>query len=131
MSRRRGNDGENRFMALAEAIGYCAFAARGSRGPIDVVCFNSQPNALTTGLLTKTWRSYTGRDFEMRPLVVQVGTASKPIARTLAELDAAPRPIGSLCIVARRMPLKGGRRPWRFHTPYGTFATLEEAIASR
>lgn len=123
MSRRRGNENENLFMALAEKLGYCAFAARGSRGAVDVVCFDDHRAFKAES------REFWG--IHRTALVAQVGTAAKPIAATLAELDAAPRPIGSLCIVARRMPLKGGRRPWRFHTPYGTFDDLAEAIAAR
>lgn len=100
-------------MKLAEELGFCAFAARGSRGVIDVVCFD------------------TAERNRRAALVVQVGTAKKPVAAMLGELAAAPRPFGSLTIVARRMPLKAGRRAWRFTTPHGTFDTLEKAIATR
>lgn len=122
MSRRRGNLNENIFMAQAEALGYCAFASRGSRGCIDVVCFFADTD-------DADW------DELLPPLAVQVGTGGKPVARTLAELEAAPRPIGSLCLVARRMPLKatknGRQRPWKYSTRYGHFDTLEEALRAR
>lgn len=123
MSRRAGNVNENLFMAQAEALGYCAFAARGSRGLVDIVCFERDP---------VYWRgTHTPFDVQRAALVVQVGTSRKPIAATLANLEAAPRPIGSLCIVARRMARKGRSRPWRYTTRYGTFDTLEEAISAR
>jgi len=64
----------------------------------------------------------------MVPLVVQVGTKAKPITATLRELQEAPRPIGSLCIVARKTKLKNGRIKWLFHTAAGKFTSLEEAL---
>jgi hypothetical protein len=82
-------------MTQAEALGYATFAARGSRGPVDVLCFQDA-YVVVNGTRTKV---YGG---SLVPLVIQVGTTAKPIAATLAELDAAPRPIGSLCLVARR-----------------------------
>lgn len=118
MSRRRGNDNENAFCEEAEALGYCTYPARGSRGAVDVVCF-------AIHCKTREW---------LAPLVVQVGTAGKPVARTLTELIEAPRPYGSLCIVARRMAKAKTfpfARPWRYTTAHGTFSSLKEAIATR
>jgi hypothetical protein len=103
---------------MAEALGYCAFPARGSRGVVDIVCFDDEH-------IGKWWNGIK------TPLAIQVGGAGKAVARTLAELDAAPRPIGSLCVVARRIRAKNRRISWRFHTAAGTFATLAEAIAAR
>jgi hypothetical protein len=109
---------ENEVCAMAEALGYCAFPARGSRGPVDIVAFEAA----------------SALDFVPRytePLVslaIQVGTTAKPIARTLEDLEAAPRPIGSLCVVARRVRAANRRVSWRFHSSAGTFATLAEAI---
>lgn len=116
MSRRRGNDNENLVCEMAEALGYCAFPARGSRGVVDIVCFERAE-----------WR-YALQDDPRPSLVIQCGTQKKPIARTLAELQSAPRPIGSLCIVARRLAKKGRSRPWQFVTPAGKFASLKEAV---
>jgi hypothetical protein len=75
------------------------------------------------------------------PLVIQVGQAAKPIASTLEELSAAPRPIGSLCLVARRhkkrKKLPSGKMSkalyveWSFHSAAGSFATLAEALDGR
>lgn len=132
MSRRRGNVNENLFMAQAEALGYCAFAARGSRGCIDVVCFESWAGDVTRKDYPPNWYHPYGRpEWPLPALAAQVGTNHKPIAATLAELEAAPRPIGSLCIVARRMARKGRSRPWKYTTRYGTFDSLEEAISAR
>jgi hypothetical protein len=104
-------------MEQAETLGYATFAARGSRGPVDVLCFEAyvprEPFDITP---------------VMAPLVVQVGTTNKPIAATLAELDAAPRPIGSLCLVARRHRAKNRRISWTWHSAAGKFATLAEAL---
>ena len=74
MSRRRGNENENAFCAIAEALGYATFCARGSRGPVDVLCWHRE-------------------DRDRPAVVVQVGTAAKPIERTLTELLCAPRRI--------------------------------------
>ncbi len=98
---------------MAEALGYCAFPARGSRGPVDIVAFEAEP---------------ASDGARLAPLAIQVGTTAKPIARTLAELEEAPRPIGSLCVVARRVRATNRRISWRFHVAAGTFATLAEAI---
>jgi hypothetical protein len=68
--------------------------------------------------------------FNLPPLVVQVGTAGKPIARTLDELYNAKRPFGSLCIVARRH-VKNRRVSWTIHTHAGTFQTLGSAVFGR
>lgn len=119
MSRRRGNTYENEMMAQAEELGYATFAARGSRGVIDVLCFES---ALPGVFYADSWRA-------VATLCVQVGTTAKPIAATLAELDAAPRPIGSLCLVARRHRAKNRRISWTFHVAAGRFDTLAEAVA--
>lgn len=121
MSRRAGNRSENTFMdEHANPLGYCSFAARGSRGPIDVLCFQ----------LHRELRSPNDPVYwdTLQTLAVQVGTHRKPIAATLAELEAAPRPIGSLCVVARRLAQKGRSRPWQFITRAGKFASLREAI---
>jgi hypothetical protein len=74
-----------------------------------------------------------GRMYEMLvPLVIQVGTTNKPIAATLAELEQAPRPIGSLCLVARRHKHKTSKRiSWTYHSAAGKFLTLAEAIDAR
>jgi hypothetical protein len=111
-TRQRGNYFENAFVALAEALGYVAFPARGSRGPIDIVCFQTE----------KT---------ELPPLVVQVGTGNKPVRRTLADLLTTQRPIGSLCIVARACKKKNGRRVWRFDALHGKFDSLADCIHER
>lgn len=122
MSRRRGNDAENQVCAVAEALGYAAFPARGSRGVVDIVCFET---------LAECYHSLFRDTPPLVPLAIQVGGEGKAVARTLAELDAAPRPIGSLCVVARRIRAKNRRISWRFHTAAGTFATLAEAIGAR
>ena len=132
-TRQTGNRHENAVMAEAEKIGYATFAARGSRGPVDVLCFEDYHH-------WKNW-STEGRSESgvwCIPLVIQVGTTNKPIASTLAELSAAPRPIGSLCIVARRhrktRRLKSGAKGkaieivWSFHTAAGTFDSLKETL---
>lgn len=115
VSRARGNRYENQVCEMAEALGYCAFPARGSRGVVDLVCFESE-SAIANGSLKPA-------------LAIQVGTTAKPIARTLTELYAAPRPIGSRCIVARRIRAKNRRISWRFSTSAGNFDSLAEAIA--
>jgi hypothetical protein len=130
-TRQIGNSHENTFMAEAEKLGYCAFAARGSRGIIDVLCFEKH------GV---PWPMFS-EDQKLVPIAAQIGTTNKPIAATLAELDAAPRPIGSLCLVARRHKkrkvLKDGTKGkalgivWSYHSRFGTFATLAEAIEAR
>jgi hypothetical protein len=122
-TRQTGNRFENQVCQQAEAIGYATFAARGSRGPVDVLAFESEPFEFDDN----------GRMYEMLvPLVIQVGTTNKPIASTLAELSAAPRPIGSLCLVARRHKHKTSKRiSWTYHTNAGKFATLAEAIDAR
>ena len=114
-TRQTGNRYELAVCEMAEALGYAAFKARGSRGCVDVVCFKAEHSP--------------GRCIPLRPLAIQVGTANKAIAATLRDLDAAPRPIGSRCIVARRKLTKSRRVVWSFHTQAGTFATLAEAIA--
>lgn len=130
MSRRRGNDNENAFCEMAEELGYCAFPARGSRGVVDVICFADQHAEHD---IMEARHRYV-------PLAVQVGTKTKPIASTLADLEAAPRPIGSRCIVARKVRVravsaKTGKKTnqmviaWRFSTAGGTFGTLAEALA--
>lgn len=111
-SRQIGNRHENSVMEMAEELGYATFAARGSRGPVDVLCFERM----------------TDEPMEMPPLVVQVGTTNKPIASTLLELDSAPRPIGSLCIVARRHRQKNRRIKWTWHTAEGKFESLEALL---
>lgn len=120
-TRQIGNRHENSFMEAAESLGYATFAARGSRGPVDVVCFD------------KHWKTdHEHTPSFLIPLVVQVGTTGKPIASTLNELDASPRPIGSLCIVARRHKHKTSKRiSWTYHTTAGKFPTLIEAIDAR
>ena len=114
MSRRRGNDYENQVCEMAEALGYCAFPARGSRGIVDIICFENE-NVI---------RGYC----DYPPLAIQVGTTAKAISRTLNELDAAPRPIGSLCIVARRHRAKNRRISWTMHCHYGKFDSLESLL---
>lgn len=136
-TRQTGNRHENTVCAEAEALGYATFAARGSRGPVDVLCFDGHhrqrggPGPLYIERLSQ----------ELVPLVIQVGTTNKPIASTLAELDQAPRPIGSLCLVARRhrkrLMLPSGKKSkalsvvWSWHSAAGTFATLKEALDGR
>lgn len=112
MSRRRGNLYENSFCEFAEELGFATFCARGSRGPVDVVCFNEDEGPAPT-------------------LVVQVGTTNKAIARTLDELYAARRPYGSLALVARRHRAANRRISWTFHTAAGKYHSLQEAIESR
>lgn len=123
MSRRRGNTYENAFMDMAESLGYCAFAARGSRGIIDVVCFEAE--------IVDDASDERAPVFGIAPLAVQVGTTAKAISSTLNELEAAPRPIGSLCIVARRHRAKNRRISWTYHTRAGKFLTLAEALDAR
>jgi hypothetical protein len=132
-TRQQGGRYENAVAEMAEALGYCAFPARGSRGPVDVICFESDGND-ACGCPDCGNR----HGFMLPPLVVQVGTAKKPIAATLAELESAPRPIGSLCLVARRHRkpgvLKDGRKGkalrivWSWHSAAGTFGSLKEAL---
>lgn len=110
-------------MEQAEALGYATFAARGSRGPVDVLCFEDE-NPLTRAIAGGEaiyWPSPP-------PLVVQVGTVNKSIAATLRELHDAPRPIGSLCVVARRIRMKNKRIKWKFSTMSGSFDSLQAAI---
>lgn len=114
-TRQTGNRHENSFCDLAEDIGYCTFPARGSRGIVDVICFAAEGEEYNAHLV---------------PLAVQVGTHGKAIAKTLAELISTRRPIGSLCIVARRC-VKNRRVTWKFHTSFGTFASLRWAIEAR
>ena len=123
MSRRRGNDYENAVCEMAEALGYCAFPARGSRGPVDVLAFDNEHCLRDSGIF---------KNKPLVPLAIQVGTQAKPIASTLAEINAAPRPIGSLCLVARRHRHKTSRRiSWTWHSNAGKFATLAEALDAR
>lgn len=110
-TRQKGNVSENAVAAMAEALGYATFAARGSRGPADIIAF---PTTLES---------------HQAAIIFQVGTSAKPIARTLAELEAAPRPIGSLCIVARKCKRGNGRVFWRFHSRAGTFEDLKDCIS--
>lgn len=112
-TRQTGNRYENAFAEIAEGLGYCTFAARGSRGPIDVLCFPPE-----------------GHDGEaLIPIAAQIGTQGKAIRATLDDLHAAPRPIGSRCIVARYCKKPNGRRYWKFHTRAGEFAALKDALA--
>lgn len=125
-TRQTGNRHENSFMEAAEALGYATFAARGSRGPVDVLCFEDAGPLAERNLV---------------PIAAQIGTTNKPIAATLAELEQAPRPIGSLCLVVRRhkkrKKLPSGKVSkalyveWSFHSAAGSFATLAEAIEAR
>jgi len=104
MSRRRGNLHENAFMEMAEKLGYAAFAARGSRGVVDVLCFQD----------SAVWE----RGAEpLLPLVVQVGTTAKPIE--------------ARCIVARRHRAKNRRISWTFHDRTGKYDTLEAMLRVR
>lgn len=120
MSRRRGNDYENTVCDMADALGYCSFPARGSRGIVDIVAFEA---------VSET--AYEGAP-EMPPLAIQVGTTAKAISSTLSELDAAPRPIGSLCIVARRHRHPKSRRiSWSFHSAAGKFESLESLLKGK
>lgn len=112
MSRAKGNARENKFCGLAEGIGYATFCARGSLGPVDVLCFHTESS-------------------DMPPLVVQVGGYSKRIAANLRELAEARRPIGSLCVLAREYKV-GGRWRWRFDTAAGPcHTTLLDAISAK
>jgi hypothetical protein len=108
-------------MSKAEELGYCTFAARGSRGPIDVVCFQQEP-------LVDWPDTLGGVDRILRPLAVQVGTANKGISRVLEALEDAPRPIGSRIMVARRIKAKNGRISWKFSTVFGDYTELADAI---
>jgi hypothetical protein len=100
-------------MEQAEALGYATFAARGSRGLIDCLCFEAE----------------TDEPMDLRPLAVQVGTTGKTISKTLEALDEAPRPIGSLCMVARlHRRGRGVKAKWTFHTFLGKYDSLEDAI---
>lgn len=120
MSRRRGNTYENAVCDMADALGYCSFPARGSRGIVDIVAFERELPAN---------HPFVGYG-ELPALAIQVGTTAKAIASTLAELDAAPRPIGSLCLVARRhRNPKSKRISWTFHTAKGKFVTLLDAVS--
>lgn len=122
MSRAIGNRYENEMMAQAEALGYATFAARGSRGPIDCLCFES---ALPNVMYADNW-------VPVATLCIQVGTTAKAISKTLDELEAAPRPIGSLCLVARRHRHPKSRRiSWTFHARSGKFASLAALLAAR
>lgn len=112
MSRAKGNARENRFCAMAKELGFCTFCARGSLGPIDVLCFHTTER-------------------EMPSLVVQVGGWGKRIAANLRELSEAPRPIGSRCILAREYKV-GGRWKWRFDTTDSReHLTLLDAISAK
>ena len=125
-TRQTGNRHENAVMTQAEALGYATFAARGSRGPVDIVCFDD-----IQGLGNGRERDRPHTDAYLIPLVIQVGTTNKPIASTLAELDAAPRPIGSLCIVARRHRAKNRRISWTWHSEAGKFESLDALLKAR
>lgn len=124
-TRQTGNKAENEVCRMAEALGYVTFCSRGSRGTADIIAFDDHhrsrggPGPLYIERLS----------VDLVPLCIQVGQASKAIASTLAELDVAPRPIGSLCIVARRHKHKTSKRiSWTYHVAAGKFDTLEEAI---
>lgn len=133
-TRQTGNRHENEAAEMAEALGYAVWKSRGSRGTADLVCFQSEH-------VTTLYESggFRYREQRIPPLVIQVGTAGKPIAATLADLQDAPRPIGSRCLVARRTKkravLKSGKKgramvvAWKFHAPHGNFDSLAEAIA--
>jgi hypothetical protein len=113
-------------MEVAEALGYATFAARGSRGPVDVLCFQNFKTH------PSYWDGNGDSPADLVPIVAQIGTTNKPIAATLAELEQAPRPIGSLCLVARRHKHKTSKRiSWTYHTNAGKFATLAEALDAR
>lgn len=127
-TRQTGNRHENSVMEMAEQIGYASFAARGSRGPVDVICFDKHMPVVeylqvVNGMTPSD--EWAGTYEPRIPLVIQVGTTNKPIASTLAELDAAPRPIGSKCIVARRHKNpKSKRISWTWHSADGKFESL-------
>jgi hypothetical protein len=105
-------------MEMAEKLGYACFASRGSRGAADVLCFEMHGNDIARDGLV--------------PLVIQVGTANKAIARTLIEVAQAPRPIGSLPIVARRHKHKTSKRiSWTWHTEAGKFDSLAAALEGK
>lgn len=78
-------------MAQLRELGYYCFASRGSRG-IDVIAVHD--------------------DRTLPILVCEVGGRSKVVSAALSELEAAARPIGSRCIVARET----ARGVWRYHT---------------
>lgn len=118
-TRQVGNRSENQFCLLAEELGYATFCARGSRGPVDVICFEDNATIFWDGTSPGP------------ALVVQVGPQAKPVTKTLQELLAAPRPIGSLAIVARKTKMKNGRIKWIFSTEAGKFYSLAEAIEAR
>lgn len=106
---------------MADSLGYCSFPARGSRGIVDIVAFQSD-GAYGTLHANAT----------LVPLAIQVGTTAKAISKTLDELDVAPRPIGSLCIVARRhRHPKSKRISWTFHSRAGKFETLAALLDAR
>jgi hypothetical protein len=123
-TRQTGNRHENAAMAEAEKLGYATFAARGSRGPVDVLCFQDHDGAMR-------YADEGENPPYLVPLVIQVGTTNKPIASTLAELDAAPRPIGSLCIVARRHRAKNRRISWTFHDASGKYDSLDALLKGK
>jgi hypothetical protein len=106
-------------MEMAETIGYACFAARGSRGPVDLVCFDNHH------------RFGEMDDDQLVPLVIQVGTTNKPIASTLVELQQAPRPIGSRCIVARRHKHRTSKRiSWTWHDQSGKYESLDALLTA-
>lgn len=116
-TRQSGNRAENEVMVMAEALGYATFAARGSRGPVDVLCFEDAGALAEHGLV---------------PLAIQVGDRRKVVDRVLNELSAAPRPIGSLCLVARRHRHKTSRRiSWTWHSASGKFDSLAAALEGK
>lgn len=101
---------------MADALGYCSFPARGSRGIVDIVAFESSQ--------TECYRLD-----RLVPLAIQVGTTAKAISSTLDELEDAPRPIGSLPLVARRHRNPKSRRiSWTFHSRKGKFESLEALL---
>lgn len=136
LSRAIGNRYENEFMALAEALGYATFAARGSRGPIDVLCFEADhPKGCDCGGFDRNgshdageYAGYCNGQRGLRPLAVQVGTVNKGISRTLQEMNEAPRPIGTRLLVARRHRASNRRISWTFHWDEGKSTTLADAI---
>lgn len=122
MSRRRGNTYENAVCDMADALGYCSFPARGSRGIVDIVCFHDHQRQPKRVFLDET----------LVPLAIQVGTTAKAIGSTLDELEAAPRPIGSLPLVARRhRHPKSKRIHWTFHARFGKFESLAALLDSK
>lgn len=113
---------------MADALGYCSFPARGSRGIVDIICFGSWDENASFPT-EEDWIDAFRAAKDLRSLAIQVGTTAKAISKTLDELNAAPRPIGSLCLVARRhRNPKSKRISWTFHTTKGKFTSLLDAV---